>query len=189
MATTIPAGRLTGRDDTATTAVSVGLAVVAIAVLALQEIVRRSEASFSAGLLRVLHVRPAHSTGISVVFPLKGHFVGYTLSVGCSAALLIIPFMLVSAGLLGSRRVTTSRCLQSLAVVAVILFLVNQLRFLVIAASMVVWGYRIGYERSHIFFGTLLSTVGVVAGVIVFIYMLGGDRRETPAVKGADDEF
>jgi hypothetical protein len=189
MATTIPAGRLTGRDDAATTTVAAGLAVVAIAVLALQQIVRRSEASFSAGLLRILHVRPAQSIGISVVFPLKGHFVGYTLSVGCSAALLIIPFMLVSAGLLGSRRVSMTRCLQSLAVVAAILFIVNQLRFLVIAASMVLWGYRIGYERSHIFFGTLLSTVGVVAGVIVFFFMLGGDRRQTPAVKGADDEF
>jgi hypothetical protein len=189
MAASISAGRLSGQDDTTTVMVAGVLAVVAVAVLVMQQAVRRIEAALSAGFLRVLHVRPAGSLGVSVVFPLRGHFVGYTLSVGCSAALLIIPFVLVSAGLLGSGRVPLGRCLQTLAVVTVILIVVNQLRFLVIAASMVLWGFRTGYERSHVFFGTLLSTVGVVAGVIVFIFMLGGDRRRARSVESADDEF
>jgi hypothetical protein len=189
MAASISAGRLSRQDDTTTVMAAGVLAVVAIAMLVMQQVVRRVEATLSAGVLRVLHIRSAESLGVSVVFPLRGHFVGYTLSVGCSAALLIIPFVLVSAGLLGTGRVPLRRCLQSLGMVTVILIVVNQMRFLVIAASMVLWGFRVGYERSHVFFGTLLSTVGVVAGVIVFIFMLGGEGRRAHSVESADDEF
>jgi exosortase/archaeosortase family protein len=168
---------------------AVALAVLAVVLLVLQQAVRRVEATFSAGFLRVLHVRPAKSIGTSVVFPLHGHWVGYSLSVGCSAALLIIPFVLISAGLVASRRVPIGRCLESLAAVTLILFFVNQLRFLVIAASMVLWGYRTGYERSHVFFGTALSTIGVVAGVIVFVFMLSGGGRRVTSSEGPREQL
>jgi hypothetical protein len=180
------------RDEPIALAVAAALALASIAVLVMQVQVRRIESSFSSGLLRVFHVRPAQSIGVSVIFPLKGYWVGYTLSVGCSAALLVIPFVLIGSGLLASRRVTLGRCLQSLAVVSAILFLVNQLRFLVIAASMVLWGYRTGYERSHVFFGTLLSTIGVVVGVIVFVFMLSGSgpvRRHRGQEQADHDEL
>jgi hypothetical protein len=55
-----------------------------------------------------------------------------------------------------------------------VIFLVNQLRLLVIAGSMLAWGFRTGYERSHVFLGTVLSTVGVIIGVIIFVWMLIG---------------
>ena len=54
------------------------------------------------------------------------------------------------------------------------IFVVNQLRLLVIAGSMLAGASRSGYERSHVFLGTVLSTVGVIVGVIIFVWMLIG---------------
>jgi hypothetical protein len=50
---------------------------------------------------------------------------------------------------------------------------------MVIAASMLWWGFQTGYERSHILLGTALSTIGVIIGIVVFVWMLidGPDRQ------------
>ncbi|MDP9073249.1 MAG: exosortase/archaeosortase family protein [Actinomycetota bacterium] len=158
-------------------------AIVAIgAVLVVWESrFRQVEARVSAVVLRLVHLRPAQSLGDSVIFPLRGHWVGYTLNVSCTAALLVSPFMVVAAGLLASGRVNRRRALSSLGVVAAIIFAINQLRFMVIAGSMVLWGFRIGYERSHVLIGTVLSTLGLVVGVIIFIWMLVEGPKVGPA--------
>jgi hypothetical protein len=62
-------------------------------------------------------------------------------------------------------------------VITAVIFTVNQLRFAVIAWSMRTWGFVDGYERSHIFLGTLVSTLGVLAGLLLLLRQVTHERR------------
>jgi exosortase/archaeosortase family protein len=170
----------TFRPRTDRVALPAGVAVLvgALALLVWQARFRVGEAWVTAAAMRLFRLRPASSLGDNVVFPLHGRFVGFTLTTACTAALLMVPFFLVVGLLLVARRVDSRRALVALAVTAAVIFVVNQLRLLVIAGSMLVWGFQTGYERSHVFLGTVLSTIGVVTGVIIFVWMLvGGHDR------------
>lgn len=58
----------------------------------------------------------------------------------------------------------------------------NQARLFVVAASMRVWGFRSGYERSHIFLGTILSTIGALAGLVLFVWLVV--KEDSPKDEG-----
>lgn len=148
--------------------------VIGVGLLFGQGRFRVSEARFTAFAMRLVHMRPAVSLGDNVVFPLHGRWVGFSLSVACTAALLLVPFFVIAGLLLVARRVESRRAVVALAVTTAVIFLVNQLRLLVIAGSMLAWGFTTGYERSHVFLGTVLSTLGVIGGVIIFVWMLVG---------------
>ncbi len=147
-----------------------------VALLAQQSAIRELEAWTSARVVDLFRVVPATSVGKAVVFPLAGRYVGYTMAAGCSVTMLVAPFFLLSAALIISRRIRPSRGVGALGLLSVALFAVNQTRLLVIAVSMRAWGFRLGYERSHIFLGTVLSTLGVVAGVLVFVWVVAQER-------------
>jgi exosortase/archaeosortase family protein len=91
----------------------------------------------------------------------------------------MVPFFVITGLLLLAHRASGRRALVALLITTVVIAGVNQLRLLVIAGSMLAWGFKTGYERSHIFLGTVLSTIGVVCGVIIFVWMLvgGHDQR------------
>ncbi len=161
-------------------AVAVGL-VVAAAMLALrQQNVRDLEAWVSAIVLRVVQLFPAaRSIGVAVIFPLGNATVGFSVAANCTAALLISPFLLLAAILVASRRVSVRRGVGTSLVLAVILFAVNQARILVIALSMRLWGFETGYEVSHVLLGTVVSTLGVLAGLYVYARTVVGGRLIT----------
>jgi exosortase/archaeosortase family protein len=159
------------------------VAGVGLAILLTESHMRQIEAAASAFVLRLTHVAgTAHPTGSAVVFNQGPHWVGYSIAAGCTAALLIAPFFFVSAGLLLSRRVSLSRGLIALVVVTVLVWAVNQLRLLLIAASMQLWGFRTGYNRSHVLAGGVLSTFGVAIGVVIFVLLM---IRERPSARGS----
>jgi exosortase/archaeosortase family protein len=160
------------------TSFPIGVAVIGVglALLVWQARFRLLETNVSAWAVRALHLRPAASAvGTNVIFPLHGRWVGYSLTVACTAALLMLPFFLIAGLLLLTGRIDRRRGLSALLAVSVIIFVVNQLRMLLIAASMMWWGFQRGYERSHVFLGTVLSTIGVITGMIIFVWMLLGD--------------
>lgn len=169
------------RRDPVAVAAGVAAVGVSLALLVWQARFRVGEASVTAWVLRLFHLRPAASLGSNVVFPLHGRWVGFSLTVACTAALLMAPFFAVAGLLLLARRVDSRRALIALSVASVVIFTVNQLRLLVIAGSMLAWGFQTGYERSHIFLGTVLSTIGVIVGVIIFVWMLIG-RPDQPRI-------
>ena len=185
MAATIAAGRLERRNP-ATALVALLFALCAPALLYLQKPIRGAEAHLAAQVMQRINLRTAHAVGTNVTFPLHRHFAGYNVTLSCTVALLIAPFCLIDAGLMWSRRTSFTKGVRSLAVVALILIVVNQLRLLTIGASMVLWGFKTGYERSHVLLGTTLSTIGVVTGLIVFIWLLIGDRLSAPGPDGED---
>jgi len=161
-------------------AVALGL-VVAAAILALsQHEVRDLEAWVSAIVLRVGQIFPAaRSIGVAVIFPLGNATVGFSVSANCTAALLISPFLILAAVLVASRRVSVRRGVGTALVLAVILFIVNQARILVIALSMRLWGFETGYEVSHVLLGTIVSTLGVLVGLFVYARAVVGGRLIT----------
>jgi exosortase/archaeosortase family protein len=154
--------------------VAAAAGVVGVALLVFQHQVRRYEATASARAVSLFGLLHAHSIGTAVVFVLRGHFVGYSLSAGCTAAFLIAPFFLLAgAALVIAPRLPVGRTLSTLAMIAALLFVVNQARLLVIAGSMREWGFVQGYDVSHVFLGTVVSTIGVVGGLVLFLARVG----------------
>ena len=155
-------------------------AIAAALLLVLgQEQFRRGEALISATIVRFLRIFPADSLGTAIVFPAEGRYVGFTVSPSCTAALLIVPFALLTALLLLAGRVQPRRAGATVALFAVVLILVNQLRLLVITLSVRGWGFETGFARSHVLLGTVVSTVGVAGGLLLFLRMVvpTGRRR------------
>ncbi|MFN2609141.1 MAG: hypothetical protein ABR511_14825 [Acidimicrobiales bacterium] len=151
--------------------VAAAVAMVAGGVLLVltQSAIRPLEAWVAAAIVGGFHVAPARSLGSAVIFPIRGSFVGFYLSEGCTAALLVSPFCLVAAGLVLTHRTTVRRGVGTLVGLTVGLFAVNQARLVIIALSMRLWGFHHGYEVSHILLGTIVSTLGVLAGLLVFV--------------------
>jgi exosortase/archaeosortase family protein len=156
----------------APTAVALLIVAIAAAVVTQQTFVRGLEARTGATVAGLLGLVPARAVGSAVVFPLEGRFVGYAVTEGCTVTFLLVPFCIIAAALVVSRRVPPARGLSALAVAAVTFFIANQARLFLVAASMRLWGFQSGYERSHVFLGTLLTTVGVVAGLLLFVSLV-----------------
>jgi exosortase/archaeosortase family protein len=138
--------------------------------------VRHLEAGAAAGILRLTALGHAHAVGSSVIFPHHQLWIGYTVAASCTAALLIAPFFLIAALLILSGRVRIGSGLLALAAVTVIVWLVNQLRLLVIGASMRLWGFQTGYSRSHVLAGGVVSTLGVALGIAAFVALMLHER-------------
>lgn len=157
-----------------------GLVVAAgITIAVCHQSVRAVEAWLSAGLASALGVVPAEPLGNAVVFSLDGRLVGFTITPGCSVAFLLPFFFVVAAALVASGRVGIRQAVVTIVTVSATLFAVNQARLLIVSASMQGWGFETGYERSHILLGTLTSTIGVVLGIFLFLFMLTRSSRIT----------
>ena len=169
-------------------ALALSLAGIGVAVITQQSLVRGLEATTGAALARWLGLVPARAVGSAVVFPLHGRFVGYTVTEGCTVAFLVAPFFVLAALLIASRRTPPRRAVGALAVLIAVFFIVNQARLFVVAASMQVWGFRHGYERSHVFLGTTLSTIGAVVGLLLFLRLVADARSpiDEPSDRLAD---
>lgn len=169
-------------------AFAVSLIGLGVLMVTQQSLVRGLEARSGADIARGLGLVPARAVGSAVVFPLRGRFVGYAVTEGCTAAFLVAPFFVVAALLIASRRTPPHRGVGALSVLTAVFFLVNQVRIFVVAASMRVWGFRPGYERSHVFLGTMLSTVGAVVGVLAFVWLVIDHRSpgDEPGDRWAD---
>lgn len=150
------------------------LTVAGTALLALQHPIREQEARLSAWAIRGAGLVTARPLGTAVIFPLGHRFAGYSLSPGCTAAFLVAPFFFLFGGAVAlAPRLPVRRALLALVVVAGIIFVVNQARLVVIAAAIEAWGFQLGYERSHIFLGTVVSTLGLVFGLVAFAFTAG----------------
>jgi len=156
----------------------VAIVIGAVVMMVSQAAIRLAEARVSAGVIDVTRVAHAQSIGSSVVFPLRNAFVGFTITLGCTAALLVVPFFALTSGLIVARRASVQRGVATLALLVVALFVVNQARLLVIALSMRIWGFERGFEVSHVLLGTVVSTLGVLGGLLLYLWVLL--RSRTP---------
>ncbi|MDG4810499.1 hypothetical protein O7634_27410 [Micromonospora sp. WMMD1120] len=163
-----------------------GLIGVAVAVVTLWRWhdIASGEAWLNAQLVRAAGLADTKSIGAAVIFPLDERWVGFMVSSGCSVALLLIPPIVLASTLIGFRRISMSRGLNALALAVVLLVTVNQIRLAAVVVSMQTWGFQLGYERSHVLIGSVITTAGLIAVTILFVVLVGRTKRIRGAVAG-----
>ncbi|MFK5635903.1 MULTISPECIES: hypothetical protein [unclassified Ornithinimicrobium] len=133
--------------------------------------VRSFEASAQALVLNLVGVR-ADALGQAVIFPLQGRWVGVAFSLGCSVAPLTALFLAGSAAAAWMRPLSYRSVLIGVGALALVFMVANQLRIATIVAMMRTMGFERGYEVSHIFLGSAISTIGFVAAVVLFVRLV-----------------
>lgn len=163
-----------------------GLVGVAIAVATLWRWhdIASGEAWLNAQLVNAVGLADTRSIGAAVIFPLDERWVGFMVSSGCSVAMLLIPPIVLASTLVGFRRISMARGLNALALAIVLLVSVNQIRLAAVVVSMQTWGFRLGYERSHVLIGSVITTVGLIAVTILFVVLVSRTKRVPGAVAG-----
>jgi exosortase/archaeosortase family protein len=157
-------------------ALAVGLGVAA-ALITMTRMVTRGEARLNGWLVDITGLADARQVGSAVIFPLHDRWVGFLVTAGCSVVLPLLPPLLIASAMVAVGRVRLSRALITFAITVVLLVLVNQLRLAVIVAAMRAWGYEAGYERSHILIGSAITTLGLAAVALLFLFALGRGQR------------
>lgn len=157
------------------------------------------------GLLLVVHTLPMrvfeawvsarlvggirHDTlavGSTLLVQVGDQWVGLHLVTGCSVGPLIGVMTAGVAPFVWFRAVPLLRLFRALGLLVATLFVVNQIRFAVIVISMRVWGPDRGFELSHVFFGSTISTVGFVLSLLVFARLLAAPGRTRNRDASAD---
>lgn len=173
--------------------VAVLCAVALAAVLGAGRWIQVGEAALSTLVARATGVHDAHRVGTAVVFDLDGRAVGYAITLGCTVAFLLLPFVLGTAVVLTVQRTTALRALAALAAAVAVVAACNQLRLLVILSGIRLLGLERGYSATHVLVGTALSTVGVVAAALLFLHVITQPtqhrlQRRADRTDGADGE-
>jgi len=140
--------------------------------------IRIGEAWLQTMLLRVFDLHSEH-VQTAVLVLIDGRRLGVSLTAGCSIGPLLSVFLVAAAPFVWYRRFSLQRLAASIVVLAVVLVVANQIRIAVIVASMRKWGFVEGYQISHVFFGSAITTVGFVAGVVVFIRLFASKPAVT----------
>lgn len=136
---------------------------------------QRWEAAATVPLARLIGLDDARQVGRSVLFSVDGQPTGVDITIGCTAAFLLLPFVAATTVLLAVRRIPAPRAFAALGTAVVVVLAVNQARVLAIVAGMQAWGPEAGYGRTHVLVGTAVSTVGVVvAGSCYLLVLLRG---------------
>lgn len=165
--------------QSSTSLVQLTSALLVVAGLLLVTFVRygqMAEAQLNGALLNALRIAPAEVYGAAVVFLQGQKYSGFTVAAGCTATLLVVPFFFLTAGLLTFSRLSPRRCLAALGIVTALVYAANQARLLLIAAVMRLLGGERGFEVSHVFLGTIVSTLGVLFAIVAFVAILVGWR-------------
>lgn len=147
------------------------LLVLAVALVLGGQTVRSLEAGAQALLLNVVGMN-AQALGQAVIFPLDGRWVGVGFTLGCSVAPLTALFLGGSAVAAWVRPLRLRSVALGVGALVLVFVLANQIRIATIVAMMRLLGFERGYEVSHIFLGSAISTLGFVAAVIVFVRLV-----------------
>jgi hypothetical protein len=146
------------------------LVMGACALMVCARAVRVTEAALQNGILSL--GLPSHRVGTAVTFPAGGRMVGISFSLGCSVGPPLALF-LAGAGVIGWLRPLPLRSILFGTTALTGMFVIaNQLRIGLIVASMRILGFHRGYALSHVFLGSIITTLGFVLGVLLFVRVL-----------------
>lgn len=150
---------------------AVALVLASVALLLSQEWSRRVEAMIAEWSIHaVLGLNAQLSeTGTTLTVGAGSHTI-FSLNVtfACSVVLLLIPFMLTGAALLGTGRATLMRTLPAVVVGAIALLAINAARMVVIARMTHADGLD-GFGWSHTVYGSLLVLAGLALTLVAFV--------------------
>lgn len=157
------------------------LLLVALGLLLGGQSVRTAEAAVQAFLLTLFGMR-AETFGQAVIFPLQNRWVGVGFSVGCSVAPLTALFLAGSSVASWLRPLRLRSVALGVGALVLVFMIANQLRIAAIVGMMKTMGFEKGYEFSHIFLGSAISTVGFVAAVFLFVKLVLRDPARARAI-------
>lgn len=177
-------GRPSGAERLGRGLTVVAMLAGAVLLIAWQGTFRILEAWVTGAIAGAVRLAPTSQAGTSVYFPAKKLFIDFHIATGCTAALLISPFFVLAAGAVAVGRATLRQGIAALLVTALTIFTVNQIRLLVIVYFIRRWGYPHGYDVSHVMVGTVVSTLGVLGGLMVFVLCLRRTPRHRAAISG-----
>jgi exosortase/archaeosortase family protein len=157
---------------------ALSLALTGILLLVLGEQVRTLEAWVQATALDLFGIAATAVRETVMVRLPSGLGVGIRITPGCSVGPLLATFLLGSSPFVWYRSLGWRCVLTAVAQLAVVLVAANQMRIAVIVGSMQLWGIHRGYEVSHVFLGSTITTIGFVLGALLFVRLL---LRQEPA--------
>jgi exosortase/archaeosortase family protein len=181
-------GRSGHRDLARTvTALVAGAVVVATIIFKVRDIAR-TEAVVSSWLIRFTGLADSRTVGTAVIYQLGHRWVGFAITGGCSVALLMIPPFILTSVLISLQRVSWVRGVVAVVGSVVLLAFVNQVRLFIIASAMQWWGFKTGYERSHVLIGSGITTIGIALVTIIFLIAITRQPgRRAPRNPGAPE--
>ncbi len=152
------------------------LAVIAVAVgLVLAERAYRVfEVQFAGAILRIITTSGVFVAGEreTVYFGLSGDTpLGLRMTPECSSAFMLLPLLLVTAAMLYFRPRNAKRLFTSLAISAVVVILVNQMRILAIFGLVNWLGVDEGYYWGHTLLGSMVSVLGGAIALVLFVWL------------------
>lgn len=98
----------------------------------------------------------------------------------CTVALLMIPFLLITAWAIWQRS-RVARSLTALAVSLVLLIALNQLRILIIVSLVLRMGFSSGFYWGHTMIGSVLTVAGVMAVLVLYAFIVFRQRTAARA--------
>jgi exosortase/archaeosortase family protein len=141
---------------------------VACALIVWARPVRIVEAQLQRELLSWFGLH-ATRVGTTVIFPTGHRFYGVALSPGCSVGPVLAIFLAAVGVVAWFRRLAPGAVVGGVAVIVALFVVVNEIRIGIIVAAMHRWGFHRGYEISHVFVGSAISTTGFVIAVMFFV--------------------
>lgn len=154
---------------------------VAVALVVAERAYRMFEVQFAGVILRVVTSSGVYVAGEreTVYFGLSGTDpLGLKMTPECSSAFMLIPLFLVTAVMMWFRPRNTRRLFFSLAISAIAVVLVNQLRVLAIAGLVHWLGVDRGYYWGHTLLGSLVSVLGGALALVLFVWLSTRGTRE-----------
>ncbi|GAA1946963.1 exosortase P [Amycolatopsis minnesotensis] len=146
----------------------------AVALVVAERAYRVFEVQFAGAILKVITSSGVYVAGEreTVYFGLSGTDpLGLRMTPECSSAFMLIPLFLVTAVMMWFRPRNTRRLFLSLAISAIAVILVNQLRILAIAGLVHWLGIDRGYYWGHTLLGSLVSVLGGALALVLFVWL------------------
>lgn len=106
---------------------------------------------------------------------------GLKMTPECTSAFLLLPLLVVGAVMIALRPRITRRVLLALAVAAVAVIVVNQLRVLTLVGLVNWLGIDRGYYWGHTLLGSMVSVIGGAAALVLFVWLSTRTPKGTPA--------
>ncbi len=107
------------------------------------------------------------------------HAFGLMITPDCSAALLLVPLLLLGMALVVPVRLPLRRVLGALGCAAALLVAGNLLRIGTIAIAVRIAGPGIGYEVGHLVIGSAISVIFIGSSLILMTFIITSRRART----------
>ena len=170
------AGRL--RWDRAPLAVC--LVAIGVLVVVAQAPFRGFEATMASLFARAFFLVPSSadpSVAVFFAYHQPTGTIAIQVTLECSAVLILAALSLLGAAVLLIRSVSTVTALTAWLASCSVMVLFNELRLAFLAVAFHWWGLAAGFERAHIFYGSVISVIGMVLSLVAFMAVLSLSSR------------